>query len=485
MSLTPRTRPAFAAVLACAMSALTACSTSSRVRALGDLYARNTAQAVGRAATIIFVPGIEGSVLVDPTDGLRHWGRWWANAPDVNHDPVALRKLSRPMALGVPLNQLDDELRADGTMLDVQLGLPASEVHVRGYSGVFEGVMAHLRDPEARLRADGALPFEAIQRGELPITEHGFDWRRDISREAARLHETVLAAVARSKDPDHRVDLIGHSMGGLLVRYYLRYGTQSIADDGTLPPLTWAGAQHVRRALLVAPPNGGSVAVLDVLVDGEQPAWALPHYPAALLGTFPSVYELLPRTEDRHVLDAATGQPIDLFEVATWERLGWGLLSPKQAQVLAQLLPAVSDAEQRRAIARDHLAKVLRRAKAFHAALDRPAVPPPWLQIHLFMGDGVLTASTVQVNPVTGARTVLRWAAGDGRVTRRSALRDRRVGASPGRLESSVDWHSVHFSEGGHMEITGSPAFLDDALFLLLDAPDPPRTPASGGALAR
>lgn len=451
------------------------CTASRDAAAIASIYRADSPQAGARASSIIFVPGIQGSVLVDPADGVRYWGRWWGDSPDAAGDPAALRKLARPMALGVPLSKLDDELVAGKTLLDVELRVPGQELHLRGYSGLFEGLFAYLKDPDAKLAAGDALPMERIRRGEFPIVEHGYDWRRDISREAARLHRTVLAAVEASKDPDHRVDLVGHSMGCLLVRWYLRYGDQPIADDGTPPPLTWAGAQHVRRALIVAPPNAGSVAVLDVLLDGDQPSWALPRYPAALVGTFTSVYELLPRTEDQHVVDAATGQPVDLFDVATWEKLSWGLFAPQQAEVLAKLLPHVPDAAQRRAVARDHLVKVLRRARAFQAALDRPARPPPWLRLHLFAGDGRPTPAVVQVDLKTGARIVTRWAPGDGQVTRRSALRDRRPPTAPGRLDSSVDWHSVHFLNEDHMGITASPAFFDDALYLLLDAPDPER----------
>ncbi len=43
-------------------------------------------------------------------------------------------------------------------------------------------------------------------------------------------------------------------MGGLVLRYYLRYGAQPLPEDGSIPRLTWAGAANVANAILVATP---------------------------------------------------------------------------------------------------------------------------------------------------------------------------------------------------------------------------------------
>ncbi len=436
---------------------------------LAGIYRGAGAQANARASSIVFVPGIEGSSLVDIVDGRTYWGAWGQGAPLATFEPAAMRKLALPMELGTPISKLKDTLKPGATLLDVTFRLPSGLIHVRGYQGVFEGLLTHLQTPDAKLEENMALPVENILRGEVPIREHAYDWRHDISLEAANLHKTVLAVIARSQDPDHRVDLVGHSMGSLLVRWYLRYGPQPLPDDGSLPRITWEGARYVRRALIVAPPNGGSVGVLEALLHGEQANWLLPKYPAAMLGTFPSTYQLLPSAPNAAV--DGKGRPIDLFDVDSWDHLGWGLLDPGQAEVLAHLLPDVADPIMRRKIARDHVDKLLRRAKAFQAALDVPATPPPSMRMHLFAGDNYPTPAAVTI--VAGQITVARLEPGDGRVTRRSALRDTRDARAPGRLSPIVDWHSVHFADADHAGITASPEFLDDALYLLLDAPDP------------
>jgi hypothetical protein len=450
------------------------CAHRRNAQDLEGIYRSDAQQAELRGDSIIFVPGIEGSVLFDPADGRLYWGAWLGKAPNAARDPEALRKLAMPLELGKPLSQLEDELEAGPTMLDVQLGDNASGAHVRGYPGVFEGLMAQLQDPNAVLDRQRALPLISIRRGAVPIVQHGYDWRHDLSLEAANLHRTVLAAIERSDDPDRRVDIVAHSMGGLLVRWYLRYGDQPLPDDGSLPQITWSGAQYVRRALLVSTPNSGAAVILVGLIEGDRPTLGVPHYPAALLGTFPSIYQMLPRTSDGNVRDAESGDPIDVFDVRTWERFGWGLLDAEQSEVLADLLPEIHDPRQRRRVARDHLQKLLLRAKAFQAALDAPASPPDSLRVHLFIGDNFATPATLAVDARSGKRTWVGAEPGDGRITRRSALRDLRPLNSPGRLQSSVDWHSVHFANADHVGIMSDPGFLDDALYLLLDAPDPP-----------
>jgi triacylglycerol esterase/lipase EstA (alpha/beta hydrolase family) len=55
------------------------------------------------------------------------------------------------------------------------------------------------------------------------------------------------------KDHDVKFDIVAHSMGGLVARYYLRYGTQDLPPDGSLPELTWAGAQYVDNLIMVGP----------------------------------------------------------------------------------------------------------------------------------------------------------------------------------------------------------------------------------------
>jgi hypothetical protein len=130
------------------------------------------------------------------------------------------------------------------------------------------------------------------------------------------------------------------------------------------------------------------------------------------------VYQLLPPRETLPLLDRG-GAPVDedLHDPTTWERHGWGPHSPGF-------------------VGRDRLARTefvhtsLARARAFHEALARPpgAVCPATVTV--IGGDCLPTlgralldgAGRPHFEPRTQAEARLMFEAGDGRVTRASAL---------------------------------------------------------------
>ena len=101
--------------------------------------------------------------------------------------------------------------------------------------------------------------------------------------------DAAFAARVRRGGPA-RVNLIGHSMVALVVRWYLLRGTADVPADGSPPPVTWAGTEQVRHVILV--------------------------------DTFPSAYVVLPRPGAP--VHAEDGAPVTFTDVAVWERLGWG-----------------------------------------------------------------------------------------------------------------------------------------------------------------
>jgi len=257
----------------------------------------------------------------------------------------------------------------------------------------------------------------------------------------------------------------------LVARYYLRYGAADLPEAGSLPPVTWEGAKHVDHLVMIGPPNAGSVETLTILVDGLKPAPLLSTYPAVIVGTMPSVYQLLPRSRHRLLLDVK-GQPVpDVFDPALWERHGWGLADPSQANLLANLLPDIADAQERRRVALDHQRKVLVRAKQLTAALDVPAMPPSSTRLLLVAGDSMSTMSTAQIQP-NGKLKIVAYAPGDGVVLRRSALMDEREEKKLGsRLASPIGWNQVLFIFSDHLGMTKDPAFVDNILYFLLESP--------------
>ena len=151
----------------------------------------------------------------------------------------------------------------------------------------------------------------------------------------------------------------------------------------------------------------------------------------------------------------------------------WGFFNPSQTEVLKQLLPNDPDPRRRQQIAFEHLAKCLRKAERFQAAIDVKVDPPEGTTIHLIASDAHPTLYQFLIDS-RGILTPTARVAGDGLVTRHSALMDERLSDRSNwapRLQSPIKWDSVTFLFTDHLGLTKDPAFTDNVLFLLLESP--------------
>ncbi len=477
-----RSRRARRAIGGAALALLVGCTTSvTPVPDLGGLYNRAARWRDDERNPVIVIPGVLGSVLRDRESQRVVWGAFLGSYADPRSEDGA-RLVALPMREGAALRELRDDNEPDGVLASVRVSLLGLPVEQQAYIGILRSLgVGGYRDQQ--LGEAGAIDY-----GEDHFTcfQFDYDWRRDNVENARRLHEYILARKAYvqtemrerygSEVPDLRFDIVAHSMGGLLARYYLRYGTQDLPADGSMPELTWEGARHVERLVTVGTPNAGSLDGLQNLVEGNQLAFILPRYSPVLLGTMPAIYQLMPRARHKALVDAA-GEVLDPFDPAVWRRYGWGLAAPDADAMLAQLLPE-QDRAARRRIALEHLDKSLARAKQFQDALDVPLTPPATTALHLFAGDATPTAAVGQVTP-DGELLVAHEAPGDGRVLRTSAVMDERLGHDEWRpgLVSPIAWRDISFVFTDHLTMTRDPTFTDNVLYTLLDAPPPVAAP--------
>lgn len=470
-------RGALLAIAAVALLWLVACASSGPIPDLGGLYNELARYHGEERNPIIVIPGILGTKLIDPDTGQIVWGAFGGGAANPQR-PEGARLLALPMREGAELEELGDTVVTDGVLESFRVKMAGIPFKLKAYFHILTALGAGgYRDEDIHL---GTIDY-----GEEHFTcfQFAYDWRRDNVENVRRLHEFIeekRAYVLEESqrrfgrvDPDLKFDLITHSLGALLLRYYLRYGAVDLPDDGSLPPLTWAGSQHVERAVLIGAPNAGSLDALAQLLEGRKFGPLTPRYEAALIGTFPAIYQSLPRVRHGAVVEEGDLESrVDFMDPAIWDEMGWGLLSTEQEPVLQTLLPEVEEPAARRRIARDHLRKSLLRATRFHAALDAPASPPEGLDLYLIAGDAVPTAKLATLDRSTGVVSVVGYAPGDGTVLRSSALMDERVGGawSP-NLQSPVHWSNVMFLFSDHLGMTKDPAFTDNVLYLLLEDP--------------
>ena len=455
---------------------ISACSTPAHAPDLGKLYNELAQNENPHRNPVIVIPGLMGSKLVDQDTNDMIWGTFGLGQVDPN-TPKGARQVALPMEKGKTLKEIRDHVKSDGALDRIVVNFLGIPLELNAYYNILQTLgVGGFRDEQLSLA--GAVDYGP---GHFTCFQFGYDWRRDIvesARELDHFIKTRTQYVQKETEKrfgiemiDVKFDIVTHSMGGLVARYYLRYGAADLPEDGSLPKLTWAGAQHVEHLVIIGTPNAGSLGSLQNLISGVSPDTLFPHYSAAVLGTMPSMYELLPR--GRHVpLLRANNQPVDdLFDPELWKNQQWGLADPKQDPILKLLLPEVESREQRLEIALDHQAKALRRARQFTSAMDVPSKPPDSLKLLLIAGDAEETKKTAQINPEGGIK-IVKTGPGDGTVLRSSALMDERMADNlQSRLISPIHWDQVIFIFSDHLGLTKDPVFTDNVLYFLLEHP--------------
>ncbi len=444
---------------------------------LGGLYTKAARRSHDQGNAVIVIPGILGSKLRDGESGQLVWGAFEKSTADPE-TPQGARLIAIPMKKGVPLSELTDNVHSDGALDRVKVSLFGLPIELNAYVNILStlGAGGYL---DESLASNG---LNNIDYGDDHFTcfQFAYDWRLDNVENAKRLNNFIEEKRAyileeykkRGIDKDDvKFDIVAHSMGGLVTRYFLRYGGEDLPQDGSIPEVTWGGAKYVDKVIIIGTPNAGAVGAVENLFQGPNFGPFLPKYGPAIIGTMPSSYQLLPRARHRAILDENRNE-VDILDADLWIENGWGLANPNQAEVLEWLLPDISDPDERREIAIDHLRKSLERGKQFQEAMDQSANPPENLKLYLLAGDAIPTGSGVTVDSSKEHYKITNYGPGDGTVTRSSALMDERVGATwTPYLQSPIRWSNVMFLFSDHLGLTKDPAFSDNVLYILLEQP--------------
>ncbi|MGJ8657559.1 MAG: esterase/lipase family protein [Akkermansiaceae bacterium] len=460
------------------------CSHKLKSPDLNLIYAKAAKESDLNRNPVIVIPGILGSKLYDQKSEHEIWGVF-NNRYSSPSSPEKARSIALPIGLKNGWQFDRDSVVSTGALDRAKFKVLGVPIQARAYSAILQTLgVAGYRDEE--LGKSGAINYGSDH---FTCFQFHYDWRRSNAENAARLDAFIIEkrkfVRAKMKEEfgidkkDIKFDIVAHSMGGLVSRYYMRYGKQQLPKDGSLPNLTWSGAKNVGKVILVGTPNSGSVLAFQELLNGKNfaPKWLqsiagtnLPSYPAGIVGTYPSMYELMPRARHNAFVNNA-GDMVNVYDSALWEKYNWGLLNSSQDKFLQWLMPNTTDIKTRRSQAKKYLDRCLANAEQFHRALDRKASGmPKTASISLVVGDAIQTKERIKIFLQDGTFEDNNYTPGDGVVVRTSVLADERLGTkNSGRVRSPIPYSQVFFLPSDHLNLTKSSTFSDNILFMLLE----------------
>lgn len=419
----------------------------------------------GDQPPLIVIPGAFGSRLFDTRSGREIW-------------PRSSAKLLFSSYKGL-------EVEIDEATLDpVSDGVRPHCVFRRGLGRDFYGqILDTLEGPGGYTKRQVGQPVEP---GQKNYYLYLYDWRLDNVSAVTGLHELVEQIRNDYGDPQLRVDVLAHSNGGLLARYYARFGTRDHLDDDNAAP-SYAGAASIRRLLLVGTPNLGSMQPVLSHVRGEE--IGLRKVPAEIVATTSGAPQLMPHPAIPWLVDTR-GDPIgrDVFHIETWREFRWSIFDPKVRERTIRSRGGGAAGRRYLSILEAYMAKHLSRGRNFMLLMSQETGERD-VRPFVFGGDCDATVARLVVEELRGQFHARERAAqitrphadvnyqdlifdpGDSVVTRSSLLGLSDNDLLPGfnAIPAPRLSHSVFLCEQ-HQFLTGNRTFQNNLLHTLFNA---------------
>ncbi len=435
--------------------ALGGCASAPRTPDLVGLYARAAAQP--KPYPLIVIPGIMGSRLSRVDDGREVW-------------PGPFQKFLLGGDFGELALPLPDE--------------PATRPALRA-GGIFHEIAG--QDFYGRLigTLDQAGGYDCVPASEVTARTDcvlfAWDWRRGMVAAARELDALIERLRALRQAPELRVDLVAHSAGGLVARYFVRFGAEDVLD-GETPTVTYAGGGKVRQTVLIGTPNYGSVTALQRAMTGIP--LGLASMRPETIATMPGMFQLLPHPDRTWMIDISGRRlDIDLYDAETWRRNKWSVWDPEVRGRMRAAVPDAAEADRHLARLEAFFTSELVRARRFHRALSSPAAAGPSRYI-VFGSACFPTAARCLLEEVDGQSHIrllpkqirhpqpgvdyagLMIEPGDGSVTKASLLARDSLDHGSAHGDFAVAWST--FICERHEDLTGDATFQDNLLNALL-----------------
>ena len=414
---------------------LSGCLGAKRVPNLDRIFA--SAKTRKGKRPVIIIPGILGSELENSMTKESVW---------VNLSPAKTDGLSLPISPNLAENR--DNLIVKGIVKKVNLSRFLPDVWIyqaltdamEKYGGYLEGSW---ENPDAA--TDGLDKYYVF----------AYDWRHDNVENARLLISKIEELKTKLGQPDLRFNVIAHSMGGLIARYAAMYGDKDLPSGDERSAPDWAGARHFNKIFMFGTPNEGSMSALEVILKGYTVGgFYINNLNAEAIFTSPAIFQLLPHQETARFYDENLElMKVDLYDPQTWKEYRWSAYTdPAFLNKFSGQPGAIGKAGKSEFAdvslqdLDEYFARVLKRAKSFHEALDADTSVPASVSFFAFGSDcdETLDAALIVKNQKTNqwmtlftprgfrnsegklftksAVKKMLYAPGDTRVTRRSLL---------------------------------------------------------------
>jgi pimeloyl-ACP methyl ester carboxylesterase len=237
-----------------------------------------------------------------------------------------------------------------------------------------------------------AVPFiyeSIVEELREEVTEHTYmftyDWRKDNRYSAEKLAEFVELVLRKVQTnfrenppsdnlsfPD-RVSLVGHSMGGLVIKWYVSRILEDQADN------------KIDKIVTIATPYRGSLKAVEALLPGARNFFGLEAQKAMRRAsrTLPGVYQLLPSWE-KAVVNKYSSEPVDIFNKDAWQK------------------NLIEKLEKR--YGKDFFQEMLNDARSFTDDINKEYKPEIEQRFYYVYGVGSETWKEVKVDPERGNR---------------------------------------------------------------------------------
>jgi pimeloyl-ACP methyl ester carboxylesterase len=170
---------------------------------------------------VIFLPGILGSKLDKASDNSEVWpGNLLSSRSDAHLNFLSLDNFGKEIT---------------GKEIKIKEVLSESAFNYNVYKNILDRLTLF------------AASFGAL------FSPNPYDWRMDIKDSASKLAQNIQSAAAQS--PTGKVNLVAHSMGGLVVKEYLRQV---------------AGTRNIDKVIFMGTPNLGAPKAGKILLYGDD-----------------------------------------------------------------------------------------------------------------------------------------------------------------------------------------------------------------------